>query len=300
MKSLFRGNFPHLADRLTIAIMLAPYLIGIGGLVVLPSVLALAVAFADYDALTPPVWIGAANFAHLWSDRLFWLALGNTLLYLALAVPLRIGGAFFLALLFKRQQPGVGWARTAVYLPTVIPSVAYGLIWLISFNPQYGPVNLLLGALALPTPAWTIEPWPALWALVIMAAWQLGECFVILLAAVRTVPDHLYEASALDGAGAWRSYQHITLPLLLPSLLLLTARDLIVCLQANFVPSLIVTEGGPGYATLFIPLYTYWLAFDDLRFGYAAAVVWALYLLVIGAVVGQFVFSRRWQHEGTF
>jgi multiple sugar transport system permease protein len=300
LRPFFRGSDGRLAEQLTVAAMLAPYLLGIGGLVVIPALLALAIAFADYDALRPPVWIGLTNFARLWSDRLYWIALGNTFLYLALAVPLRIGGAFLLALLYKRQQAGIGLARTAVYLPTVIPNVAYGLIWLISFNPQYGPVNLLLGSLALPTPGWTVEPWPALWALVIMAAWQLGECFVILLAVARNVPDQIYEASTLDGAGAWAAYRHITLPLLLPSLLLLAARDLVVCLQANFVPSLIVTQGGPGYATLFIPLYTYWLAFDDLRFGYAAAVVWTLYLLVAGLVIAQFVYSRRWLYEGTF
>jgi multiple sugar transport system permease protein len=191
-------------------------------------------------------------------------------------------------------------ARTAVYLPTVIPSIAYAMIWLISFNPQYGPVNLLLGALGLPTPAWRVEPWPALWSLVIMAVWQLGECFVILLAAARNVPDSLYEAAAIDGAGAWAGYRHITLPLLLPSLLLLGARDLVVSLQANFVPSLVVTEGGPGYATLLIPLYTYRLAFDDLRFGYAASVVWTIYLILVCAVAGLHLLSRRRQEEGIF
>jgi multiple sugar transport system permease protein len=133
-----------------------------------------------------------------------------------------------------------------------------------------------------------------------MAAWQLGECFIILLAAARNVPDQLYEATSLDGSGVWATYRHITLPLLLPSLLLLTARDLIVCLQANFVSSLIVTQGGPGYATLFIPLYTYWLAFDDLRLGYASTVAWTLYLLMVGVIVTQFVSARRWQYEGSF
>jgi multiple sugar transport system permease protein len=298
--SSFRRSNAQFAERFTVAAMLAPYLIGIGGLVVVPSLLALTIAFTDYNALTPVTWVGLTNFAHLWTDRLFWIALGNTLLYLALAVPLRIGGAFVLALLFRRQQAGIGLARTAVYLPTVIPNMAYALIWLISFNPQYGPVNLLLGSLALPTPAWTVEPWPALWALVIMAAWQLGESFVVLLAATRSVPGHIYEASTMDGAGVWPCFRHITLPLLLPSLLLLTARDLVISLQANFVPSLVVTNGGPGYATLFIPLYSYWLAFDDLRFGYAAAVVWALYVMILGIVIVQFAGGRRWHYEGSF
>jgi multiple sugar transport system permease protein len=300
MKPFSRHKITLLVGRFTVAAMLAPYLFGMGGLVLIPAALALAMAFTEYNALTPPSWVGIDNFANLWSDRLFWIALAKTILYLIFAVPLRLGGALLLALLYRHQQPGIGMARIAVYLPTVIPNVAYGLIWLISFNPQYGPINLLLGYLSLPRPAWTFEPWPALWALVIMAAWQLGECFVILLATARNIPGHLYEASSLDGAGVWVNFRYLTMPLLLPSIILLSARDLIVCLQANFVPSLIVTQGGPGYSTLFVPLYTYWLAFDDLRFGYAAAVVWTLYLLFFCVVIVQFAGSRRWHYERGF
>ncbi|MCL4858922.1 MAG: sugar ABC transporter permease [Caldilineaceae bacterium] len=280
--------------------MLLPYLLGLSLLIVLPSGLALGLAFTRFDALTPPVWIGLGNFERLWQDRLFWVALSNTLIYLALAVPLRIGGAFFFALILKPQRPGANLARAAIYLPTVIPDIAYATIWLISFNPLYGPVNLLLKTLFLPAPAWPAEPWPAMWALVIMATWQLGEGFVVLLASVRMIPAALYEASAMDGAGAWARFRHITLPMLLPSLVLLTARDLIVSVQANFVPSLVVTKGGPGYATLFIPLYTYWLAFDDLRFGYAAAVVWTLYLITFLVVSVQSFLLRRWQYAESF
>jgi multiple sugar transport system permease protein len=286
--------------RLLALAMLFPYLVGLTVLIIAPSVLALAFSFTNFDALTPPQWIGFANFQRLWSDRLFWVALSNTLLYLALAVPLRIGGAFLLALLFKPERAGANFARAAIYLPTVIPDIAYATIWLISFNPLYGPVNMLLRSLRLPTPGWTIEPWPALWALVIMAAWQLGESFVVLLASARNVPGELYEASEMDGANSWARYLYITLPMLLPSLLLLTARDIIVSLQANFVPSLVVTKGGPGYATLFIPLYTFWLAFDDLRFGYAAAVVWTLYVITLIVTLLQYALTRRWQYTGSY
>jgi multiple sugar transport system permease protein len=292
------SELPRWRERLALALMLAPYVVGLVGLVAIPSALALGAAFAEYDALTRPRWIGFGNFARMANDRLYWIALGNTLIYLALAVPLRIGAAFLLALLFKRGHSGASLARTAVYLPSVIPSVAYALIWLVSFNPAYGPVNTLLGALGLPTPGWRVEAWPALWSLVILAVWQLGECFVILLAAARGVPESLYEASAMDGAGAWAGFRHVTLPLLLPGVLLLTARDLIVTMQASFVPSLVVTEGGPGYATLFIPLYTYRLAFDDLRFGYAAAVVWTIYLLLVVVVAGLHLLSRRGHPDG--
>jgi multiple sugar transport system permease protein len=128
----------------------------------------------------------------------------------------------------------------------------------------------------------------------------LGESFVVLLASARSVPAWLYDASAIDGAGLWARFRYITLPMLMPSLILLTARDLIVSLQANFVPSLVVTKGGPGYATLFIPLYTYWLAFDDLRFGYAAAVVWTLYGITLLVVAAQYMLGKRWQYAGTY
>ena len=121
-----------------------------------------------------------------------------------------------------------------------------------------------------------------------------------LLASLSDVPESLYEAAAVDGAGASRQFWQITLPLLLPRLLLLSARDLIISLQANFVPSLVMTKGGPGYATLFLPLYSYVLAFEDLRFGYAAAVVWSMYLLTALILGLQFLLSRRWQHQEAF
>ncbi|MBX3053043.1 MAG: sugar ABC transporter permease [Caldilineaceae bacterium] len=280
--------------RSQLALLLLPYAIGLCTLVLLPSLLSLGLAFTNYDALTPPVWSGLDNLRRLWGDRLFWVALTNSLLYLALAVPLRMGGAFLLGLLLARDGWGRGLLRGLAALPVAIPDVAYALVWLVTFNPRYGPLNLLLGSLSLPTPAWTIDPRTALWALVLMAAWQLGEVFVVLVASRRGLPDHLYDAAALDGAGAWGRFRHLTLPLMLPSLLLLTARDLIISLQANFVPSLLVTKGGPGYATLFLPLYSYQMAFDDLRLGYAAAVVWAMYGITLAVVAAQYLLTRRW------
>jgi multiple sugar transport system permease protein len=280
--------------------MLLPYLLGLTTLFLLPSLWTLGFAFTRYDALTPPVWVGLENFARLLHDRFFGFAFVNTLIFLALTVPLRIAGALALALLCKSPGYGAPWARVAVYLPTAIPETAYALIWLVALNPQYGLVNFVLGAVGLPTPIWSFEPWPARFGLALLVVWQLGENFIILLAAARAVPASLYESSALDGAGPWARFWQITWPLLLPSLLLLTARDVMICLQANFTPSLIITKGGPGYATLFIPLYAYQLAFEDLRLGYAAAVVWTLYLITALVVVAQAWLGRRWQYEGSW
>ncbi|MEM7539782.1 MAG: sugar ABC transporter permease [Chloroflexota bacterium] len=282
-------------EETTLYIMLVPYIVGLIGLVLIPSLLSIGLAFTRYDALTAPEWVGFKNVLRLFSDRLFGIALANTLLYLALAVSLRMMGALCLALLLQGAGRVVNAVRSAVFTPTVIPDVAYALVWLVAFNPKWGPVNLFLGAFGLPTPAWVIEPWPALLALVIMATWQLGEGFIVLLASLKEIPTGLIEASLLDGANGRQRFWYVIFPLLLPRFLLLTARDVVVSLQANFVPSLLVTKGGPGYATLLLPLYTYQLAFDDLRFGYAATVVWAMYVITLFIIIVQYAVSRRWQ-----
>jgi multiple sugar transport system permease protein len=289
-----------LKRNLTYYLMLTPYLIGLIGLVLVPALFSLGLAFTHYDALTPPEWSGLANLHQLFADRLFGVALGNTLIYLSLAVILRIGGALLLALLLQRQGRILDLARITVYLPTIIPDVAYALIWLVALNPRFGPINLLLGTVNLPTPVWVAEPWPARLALVLMAVWQLGEGFIILLVSLNDIPRHLHEAAAIDGAGPFARFRYVTLPLLLPRLLLLTARDAIISLQANFVPSLIVTKGGPGYATLFLPLYSYLLAFDDFRFGYAAAVVWMMYLITVLVIGLQYFLGKRWPYSDAY
>lgn len=277
--------------RKAYSFMLAPYLIGLLLLVGLPGLYSLAIAFTDYHALSSPRWSGLTNFARLVQDGIFLGALWRTLLYLLLSVTLRIGGALMLALLFERVRRL--YALVLCYLPTAIPDIAYALIWLAALNPRYGPVNRLLELVSLPTPAWIVEPAPAFAALVLISVWQMGEGFIVLLASLREIPAELHHAAAIDGAGSLQRFRHITLPLLLDRLILLSARDLIVALQANFVPSLVITRGGPGYATLFVPLYAYQLAFDDLDFGYAATVVWSLYAITLVIVFVQQWLRRR-------
>lgn len=298
---MMRSTQRRPANRPTaqLGLFLAPYLLGLTGLILLPGLLALGLAFTHYDALTPPVWSGLDNLGRLWQDRIFRVSLGNSLLYLALAVPLRIGGAFFIALLLSGKGPARATAQSLVALPIAIPEVAYAFLWLVTFNPRYGPLNLALDSLGLPTPAWTIDPDTALLSLVVMAVWQLGEGFIILASSLRSLPPQLFAAASLDGAGPWARFRHLTLPMMMTPLLFLTARDLIVSLQANFTPSLLVTKGGPGYATFFLPLYTYFLAFDDLRLGYASAVVWAMYAITLAIVIAQYLLTRRWSFGGS-
>jgi multiple sugar transport system permease protein len=203
----------------------------------------------------------------------------------ALTVPLRVAIALGLGLLLNRSRRGVGLYRVAVYVPTIVPSVAYALIWLWIFNPRYGPLNLALESLGLPAPAWLIDRTTALPAIALTALFTIGEGFVVVLAGLRSIPAECYQASAIDGAGRAATLRHITLPLLAPWLLLLTFRDVIVSAQSTFTPALLMTGGGPYYATLFVPLLMYETAFDRFRFGQGAAMM-LLLLLVVGALIG--------------
>jgi multiple sugar transport system permease protein len=259
-------------------LLLLPYLLGALLLVVLPALFSFALALTEYDALSPPVWRGLQNFYHLSQDQLFLISIRNSAVFVLLTVPLRILGALALALLLDQPRRGVKLYRTAIYLPTVVPNVAYALIWLWVFNPVYGPLNILLDSLGLPTPAWLVNEKTALPALAFMALFQIGEGFAVLLAGLQEIPQDYYRAAALDGANRWQLFRYITLPLLSPWLLLITMRDIIVSVQGTFTPALIMTGGGPYYATLFAPMLIYETAFDRFRFGEGAAMMLLLFL----------------------
>jgi multiple sugar transport system permease protein len=175
-------------DRTEHAGLLLPYLLGALLLLVLPGLLTLALAFTYFDGITPPIWWGLRNFQNFYIDPLERIAIANSLYFTALAVPLRVLGALGLALLLRRPRRGVGFYRAAVFLPTVIPDVAYALVWLWIFNPLYGPVNLLLRGAGLPAPAWLASADAAKLVFVFMSLFQVGEGFVVLLVGLQSVP----------------------------------------------------------------------------------------------------------------
>ena len=274
--------------------MLSPYLLGTLALVALPAFLSFGLAFTLYDGLAAPLWRGMQNFSEVFADPLFGTAVRNSLTFILLAVPLRLLGALALALLLRQRHRGTGLYRAAVYLPTVIPDVAYALAWLWIFNPVYGPLNLLLGALGLPAPAWLAQSNTALPAIVIMSAFQIGEGFVVLLAGLQDIPQDYYQSAALDGASRWQSFRFITLPLLAPWLLLLTLRDIILSAQSTFTPAYLMTGGGPYYATLVVPLLVYEEAFDRFRFGQGAVLMLLLFVCVGLLLLLVYLTVRRW------
>ncbi|MCB8965382.1 MAG: sugar ABC transporter permease [Ardenticatenaceae bacterium] len=285
-----RVSLPKLSLRLPYRaqtrFFLIPYLVATLVLVVIPAVATTMIAFTEFNAVGLPRFVGLANFQELLRSSLVRTSLRNSAVFLVLAVPLRLVGALGLALLLQQPQRIFGFYRAAVYLPTVIPEAAYGLLWLWIFNPLYGPLNMLLGWFGIPGPAWLTEPTTARLAIVIMSLFQIGEGFVVLLAGLQNIPRSFYESAMVDGATSWQSFWQITLPLLSPWLMLLTFRDLVMSLQNTFAPSFIVTYGGPYYATTFAPLLIYELAFDYFELGLAAALLILTYVLLGLIVVG--------------
>ena len=294
-----------MTERRQVLLMLGPYVLGVTLLVAAPAAVTFALALTDYDLITEASFVGLDNFRELLRDDVFQTALVNSLVFAALAVPLRLAAAFALALLLHRRARGVGAQRSATVLPTVIPDVAYGLIWLWLFNPIYGPINAFLRiggdtpdttAWGVLPPQWLTHPNDARAAIVIMSLFTIGEGFVVLLVTRQGLPAELYDLAALEDATAWSVFRRITLPLMAPILLLLLARDTIFSLQATFVPALVVTEGGPPpYATTYVPLFVYRNAFEYLRYGYAAAATVTMFALTALIVLVQWRIVRRWR-----
>lgn len=287
--------FPRLPYKFRLQLLLLPYVAGIVVLVLLPALLSFALAFFRYDGLSPSQWVGALNFILAYTDALFQLSVENSLALVILPVPLRVVGAFLLARLMQRGGPLLAWFRATVYLPSVIPTAAYALAWLWILNPLYGPLNQLLRAVGISAPAWLAEPVWAKPALVLMSLWQIGEGFLVSLAVLEDLPLEIEDAARIDGAGAWDLLRYVALPLAAPILLLLMFRDAILTFQESFVSIMLMTQGGPYYATFTLPLFVYEQAFDLLSFGTASAALWVMYLLTGLIVLLLYVIARQWQ-----
>lgn len=280
-------------------LMLLPFLLGIGSLIFLPALLGIPLAFTSYNALDAPRFNGFQNFRDLWHDDVFRLSIRNTFGFIAIAVPARLVAALALAMLLLRARRGVGQMRAAVFLPTVVPDVAWALAWLWILNPIYGPMNLALGAIGIEGPAWMLDPTGARLAIILMMSWQLGEGFVVCLGALSSVPASILEQSMVDGAGKWAQFHAIILPHIAPYLVLLVIRDILFSLHATFVPAQILGQGGgPDYATTYLPMWIYTNAFGYLRIGYATAMTWvtfAIALVLIGLFVRVAQRIEQWQ-----
>jgi multiple sugar transport system permease protein len=296
---------PALSDRLAKSwrrnragyLFLTPWLIGFFGLTLGPTIASLYLSFTDYDLLTPARWSGLKNYEYaLFQDSRLHNALSVTLHYVIWSVPLRLTAALALAMILDRSVRGVAVYRATFYLPSLLgASVAIAVMWRQIFGAE-GLVNTLMQlVLGYHGPSWVSHPDYALWTLILLAVWQFGSPMIIFLAGLRQIPQDLYEASEMDGAGPLRQFFRITLPLLAPVIFFNLVLQTIEAFKA-FTQAYIVSggNGAPVDSTMFYTLYLYIEAFANFRMGYASALAWLL-LLIIGVFTAiAFLTSRYW------
>ena len=283
---------------LTGYLFISPWLIGFIAFVAGPFLVSIYLSFTRYEIVTPPVWIGLANFRRLLTqDPLFWKSLVITLHYAAIAVPLGIVAGVGLALLLNLPIRGISVYRTIFYLPAIVPMVATCVVFTWLLNPQIGLVNGLLRLTGLEGPAWLqSQPW-AFRSLVLMSLWQVGGGMIIYLAGLKDIPLALYEAAIVDGASAWQRTRHITLPLLTPVIFFNLIMGVIGAFQ-YFAQAFIMTQGGPEDSTTFYALYLFNRAWRYLDMGYASAMAWVLFVIIMTITALIFRTHRRWVHYG--
>lgn len=274
---------------------ISPWILGFICLKIYPLSSSLYYSLTHYDILTAPKWTGFDNYIALTKDRLFWQSLYNTLYYAVLAVPLSIVVALALAMVLNTRIRGLAIFRTLFYMPSIVPAVAASILWLWIFDAKVGLLNLALGQVGIVGPGWlTNETW-AKPALILMSLWASGSSMVIFLAGLQGIPQQYYEAASVDGAGRIRQFWHVTIPLLTPTLFFTLVTGLIGSVQ-YFTQAYIMTNGGPVNSTLMYALYLFNNAFRYFRMGYASAMAWILFLIVLAATLLLFRTSRRWVH----
>jgi multiple sugar transport system permease protein len=280
---------------------ISPWLIGFLVFVAGPFVASIYLSFTRYEVVTSPVWVGLSNYRRLLgSDPLFWKALGITLKYALVAVPVGIVAGVALALLLNLRVGGISVYRTVFYLPAIVPIVATSVIFVWLLNPQIGLVNQFLqamGTAAKVCPAWLQSTRWAFWSLVFMSLWAVGGSMIIYLAGLKDIPVALYEAAVIDGASAWQRTRHITLPMLTPVIFFNLVMGVIGAFQ-YFTQAYIMTQGGPEDSTHFYALYLFNRAWRYLDMGYASAMAWILFLIVMVLTIVIFKTHRRWVHYG--
>jgi multiple sugar transport system permease protein len=278
---------------------LAPWLVGFLAFSLGPVLASLYLSFTRFDLLTAPRWVGMDNYVHMFgSDMRFWQALKVTFTYMVFEVPLKLTFALLVAIALDKSIRAGSLYRALFYVPSLLGgSVAVAVLWRQLFEAN-GLVNQgLMWAFGLQGPSWISNPDTSLSTLVLLAVWQFGSPMIIFLAGLRQVPQDLYEAASMDGAGAWRKFRKITLPMIAPVLFFNVILQVIEGFKA-FTPAYIVSggTGGPVDSTLFYTLYLYQEAFSYFRMGYASALAWVL-LLVIGLFTALgFLTARYWVH----
>ena len=272
----------------------APWLVGMSLFVLGPIIATLFLSFTAYDMINPPRWIGLVNYKILFSlDPSFWKALGNTFYYMFGSVFLKVFIGLLFAILLSNALRGMRIFRTIYFLPVVLPSIPVMFLWMMMFNPKSGLINQILGFVGIKGPLWLNSPTWSKPAMILMSLWGIGGIIVIFLAGLQDIPEYLYEAAELDGANRIQKFWRITIPMLMPVIFFNIVTGLIGASQV-FAESYIMTSGGPLESTTFVNLKIYLLAFKDVKMGYASAMAWVMFMILVPMTILLFKIAKKW------
>lgn len=277
-----------------------PFIIGFLAFMVVPMGISLYYAFCDFDILSDPVFIGLDNFKTMFTDETFWKSLRVTFFYAVVSVPLKLAFALAVAMLLLKSTKATGLYRALYYLPSIVGgSVAISILWKRMFAGD-GMVNHLLQAIGINhTASWLGNKDTAIWTLILLTIWQFGSSMLIFLSSLKQIPSSFYEAATVDGAGGWKRFTKITLPLLTPTIFFNLVMQMINGLLA-FTQCYIITQGQPLDSTLFYMVYMYQQSFEFYNTGYGAALAWVMILLVGTVTAILFATKKRWVYDGGF
>lgn len=276
----------------------SPFLLGVLFLWVGPMLYSLYLMTQDWNLITDPKFVGLRNFERVLEDPLVAKSLGNTAYYTFVGVPLQLLVAFGLALMLNESVKGLSLYRTIYYLPSITPAVAFAVVWIQILNPEFGVLNNMLSYVGLGPIKWLFDPAWSKPAFILMSLWLTGFQMIIFLAGLQGVPRELKDAAAIDGANTWHRFWNVTVPIISPVIFFNLIIGIIGSFQV-FTSAFIMTRGGPQDSTLFLVLYIYRNAFEYFRMGYAAALAWLLFLIIMIFTAIQFFFANRWvYYEG--
>ena len=275
-------------------LLASPFIIGFFVFTAYPMAYSIWLAFHKWNLLGEPKFVGFENIIKVVTNETARLSLYNSAFYSFLAVPIQLVIAFTIAYALSQKLKFRDFYRAGFYMPFIVPVVASAVVWQRVFHPEFGILNDLFGKVGLPDDiAWLQQPLLAKPAFIFMSFWMIGRQMVIFIAGLGNIPESMYEAASLDGAGFFRKLTAITIPMMTPLIFYNMVMAIINSFQ-SFVPAMIMTEGGPQNATLFAVLNIYRQGFEYFNVGYAAALAWEFFVIVVGFTIAQFVISRRW------
>jgi multiple sugar transport system permease protein len=288
-----RGSPMARREALSFYLLILPWLIGFLVFLAYPMLRSLYLSFTNYGLQANPVWIGLRNYERIFNDPDFWQSLRVTFIYAAFSVPGSTILALMTALVLAQKLRGVNIWRTIFFVPSILSSISVAILWLYVFRPEGGLLNIVLGWLGIQGPNWlSSEQW-ALPALIIMSWWTIGGQIVIYLAGIKGIPETLYEAAVIDGANERQKFFFVTLPMLSPTIFFNVVLAIIAALQV-FDSGYIMTRGGPNDATLFYMINLYDKAFQSVQLGYASALAWILFIIIMATTLLVIRSSALW------